>query len=150
MSPRNDNIDVIRSRFHRAANFFNSLAHGRQAGRKSRGNRGHANPTASQRSDRGFNETMVYANRRHFEVEIFDLKTLQKFTLNRLPRFGAQASHAVVGVISGKRGQVHAGDCPQEPSRLPFFFHRSPRPEGLRPALHCAGVHAHLFDPIKI
>ena len=44
-----------------------------------------------------------------------------------MPPLGAQAPHALVGVIAGKSRQIHAGDRAQQPCRLPFFFYRPPR-----------------------
>src|SRR5438309_693702 len=61
-----------------------------------------------------------------------------------------RSSDLLVRIVSGERRQIHASDGTQEPSRLPFLLYRSPRTDGLRPALDSAGVHAHRAHPIQI
>ena len=99
---------------------------------------------------RSFNERVIDANRRDFDAELLDAKFLDQFLLDRLPRFRAQPPHALVGVVAGKRGQIHAGDRAQKPRRLPFFLYSPSRDLRLRAALDGAGVHSHFLHPIQI
>ena len=73
-----------------------------------------------------------------------------KFLLDGLPRLGAQPPHALLSVVARERCQVHAGDRPQQPRRLPVFLHCSPRHLCLRASLHGACVHAHFLHPVQI
>ena len=93
---------------------------------------------------------MIHANRRNLDVEIFDSQAFYEFVLNRLPGLRAQAADALVGVVSRKGREVHAGDGPQQPCRLPVFFHGATRHMTLRPAFHGAGIHSNLLHPIQI
>ena len=67
-----------------------------------------------------------------------------------MPPLRAQTADALVRVISGKSGQIHASDRPQKPGRLPIFFYTSPRDMRLRPAFDCARIDAHLAHPIQV
>src|SRR5437667_443517 len=99
---------------------------------------------------RAVSTNVIDAHRRNLNPEALHPKFLREFLLNRLPRLRAQAPHALVGVIAGKRGQVHTGDGAKQPSGLPFLLHRSPRDQRLRAALDRAGIHAHRVNPIQI
>jgi len=89
-------------------------------------------------------------HRRDFDTKFLDAKFLHEFPLNGLPGLGAQAAHALVGVVPGERSQVHAGDRAQKPCRLPFLLHRSPGYLRLGAALHCARIHPNVLEPIQV
>src|SRR6266852_6977726 len=67
-----------------------------------------------------------------------------------MPSLRAQTANTLVGVIAGKGRQIHTGNRPQKPRRLPFFFHGSSRDMGLSAALDGAGVDADFSDPIEV
>ena len=150
VSPGDDDVDLVRSGLDRAANFGDALGHRRKASGKSRGNGRHSNAAAFERPRRRFDKAVIDANRRDLDFEFFDLQLLYQVVLDGLPGLGAQAAHALVGVVAGKSGQIHAGDGAQQPGGLPFFFHRAARNVSLRPALHRAGVDANLLHPVEI
>jgi hypothetical protein len=81
-------------------------------------------------------------------LQLLDPKLLFNFLLNGMPALRAQTAYALIGVVAGKSGQIHAGDGAQKPRRLPFFFHGSPRDLGLGAALDRAGVDSHFAHPI--
>ena len=90
---------------------------------------------------------VIHADRGNFNIQFFDAESLDQVMLNRLPRFGAQASNALLGVIAGERCEVHAGDGAQQPRRLPFLLYRPARGVTLRSAFDRAGVDANLLAP---
>ena len=93
---------------------------------------------------------MINADRGDLDVQFFDSQLLDQFMLNRLPCFGTEPAHALLGVIAGQRGKVHAGDRAQQPCRLPFLLHRAAGNVTLRPALDRTGVDANLLHPVEI
>ena len=78
------------------------------------------------------------------------ISTAIYFLLDGMPGLRAQAANALVGVIAGKSGQIHAGNRPQKPRRLPIFFYGSSRDMGLNAALDCAGVDSDFSYPIEV
>src|SRR5438132_3137810 len=146
----NDHVDFVRAGFHRAPDFRDTFLERRKAGRESRGHRGHVNAAPLDGASRALDESVIDAHSRDLDIEAFDAQLLHEFLLKRLPRLGAQAAYTLVRIVSGERRQIHASDGTQEPSRLPFLLYRSPRTDGLRPALDSAGVHAHRAHPIQI
>ena len=107
-------------------------------------------PTPLERVQRSFNKRVVYADGSNFNLQFLDPKLLFYFLLDGVPGLGAQTTNALVGVIAGESSQIHAGNRPQKPRRLPFFFHRSSRNMGLNAALDCAGVNADFSYPIEV
>jgi hypothetical protein len=99
---------------------------------------------------RGLNKNMVDANGGDFYLEFFDAEFLDEIVLKRLSSLGAKAPHALIGVIAGKCGEIHAGNCAQKPRRLPLFFYRAARHLRLGAALNRAGVHSNFLHPIQI
>jgi hypothetical protein len=75
---------------------------------------------------------------------------MYEILLHGLPCLGAQTAHTLVRVIAGKCGQIHAGNRPEKPSRLPFLLHRSSRDLRLGTAFDCARVHANFLHPIQV
>ena len=150
MSACDDHVDFIRPGLHRAANFIDALPERRKSGGKTGRDRSHVDPAALDRPASRLHKRVIDAHRRNLNPEALHPKFLREFLLNRLPRLRAQAPHALVGVIAGKRGQVHTGDGAKQPSGLPFLLHRSPRDQRLRAALDRAGIHAHRVNPIQI
>jgi hypothetical protein len=71
----NYDVDLVGTRFYRAADLSNSLLHWGQARRKSRGDSGHSHPATLERSDRSFDEAVIHAGGRYFDVQFFNLKT---------------------------------------------------------------------------
>src|SRR5437879_7183685 len=63
---------------------------------------------------------------------------------------GAQAAHALFGVISRKCCEIHAGNGTQQPCRLPVFFYRTASCMTLRPTFDGAGVHSNLLHPVEV
>src|ERR1700674_3358507 len=106
--------------------------------------------TTLERMQRSFNECVIDANGGDLNLPFLDPKLLFYFLLDRMPGLRAQAANALVGVIAGKSSQIHAGNRPQKPRRLPIFFYGSSRDMGLNAALDCAGVDSHLPDPIQV
>ena len=99
---------------------------------------------------RGFNKQVIHANCGDFHFEFFNSQLVHQILLHRLTRLGTQTAHTLFGVIAGKRGQIHAGDRPQEPGRLPFLLHGSARDLRLGTAFHRACVHANFLHPIQV
>src|ERR1700688_4229746 len=105
---------------------------------------------ALERVQRSFNKRVVYADGSNFNLQFLDPKLLFYFLLDGVPGLGAQTTNALVGVIAGESSQIHAGNCPQKPRRLPFFFHGSSRDMGLNAALDRAGVDSDFSYPIEV
>jgi hypothetical protein len=99
---------------------------------------------------RSFHKNVVHADGGDFYFEGFDAEFPYKIMLKRLSAFRAKAADALVGVITGKRGEIHAGDRAEEPRCLPFLFYRAARYLRLCEALDRAGVHANFLHPIQI
>ena len=97
-----------------------------------------------------FHKRVIHANGSDLNLQLLDPKLLFYFLLDGMPGLRAQTANALVGVIAGKGGQIHAGNRPQKPCRLPFFFHRSSRDMGLNTPLNCAGVDTDFPYPIQI
>jgi hypothetical protein len=107
-------------------------------------------PTALQRVQSSFNKCVVHTDRSDLNLQFLDPKLLFHFLLDGVPGLRAQTANALVGIIAGKRGQIHAGNRSQKPRRLPFFFYGSSSDMGLNAALDCAGVDSDFADPIQI
>src|ERR1017187_6191706 len=150
MGARDHDIDLMRPRFHRPANFRNALGERRQARGKSGGDCRNVNAASLQGVQRGFDEAVVDAHGAHLDAEVLDPEFLYEILLNGLSRLRAQSPHALVGVIAGERGQVHAGNPTQKPRGLPFFLYRPASHLGLRPAFHGARVDPNVLQPIQI
>ena len=150
MGARDDDIDLMRARFHRAANFRDALGERRESGGKSGGDRRNVNAASFQCMQRGFDESVINANRAHLDAEFLDAEFLHEILLDGLSRLRAQSPHALIGVVAGERCQIHAGDRAQKPCGLPFFLHRSARHLRLGAAFHGARVHANFLHPVQI
>jgi hypothetical protein len=107
-------------------------------------------PTALQRVQSSFNKRVVHANGGDLNLQFLDPKLLFYFRLDGVPGLRAQTANSLVGIVAGKSGQVHAGNRPQKPSRLPFFFYGSSRDVGLNAALDGARIDSHFADPIQV
>jgi len=55
-----------------------------------------------------------------------------------------------VSVVSGERGQVHAGDGAQEPGGLEIFLYAAAGSVRLGAALDGAGVDSDLLDAVEV
>src|SRR5579863_9043165 len=108
------------------------------------------NAGAFERAQGSFNEGMINADCSYIDLERFNPKLPHQFCLKRLPCFSAEATHSLLSVIAGERGEVHAGDGAEQPRRLPFFFNAATTNMRLCAAFHRAGVDANVFYPIKI
>ena len=106
--------------------------------------------TTLERMQRSFNKCVIHANGGDLNLQFLDPQLLLYFLLDGVPGLGAQAANTLVGVIAGKSRQIHAGNCPQKPRRLPFFFYGSSRDMRLNAALDCAGVDPHVSYPIEV
>src|SRR5271163_970251 len=145
-----DDIDLMRASLHRAANFINPLLQRRQTGRETSGDSGNVYSAAFERAQCCLYKWVVDADGGDFNLQFFDPEFLFQLRLDGMAAFGAQAAHALISVVAGEGGQIHAGDGAQKPRRLPFFFYSPARDLGLRPALNGAGVDTDLTDPIEI
>jgi hypothetical protein len=106
---------------------------------------------AAFESSRGsFHKAVIHANCCYFDIQFFDSQMLNQFLLNRLASLGAEAAYAVVGVVAGERRQIHTGNGPEKPRRLPFLLHGAARNVRLRTPFHRAGVHSNLSHPIEV
>src|SRR5579871_5490061 len=112
---------------------------------------------SSMRSDKGespagkpVDKAVVHADGRHSDVEVFDAQPPYQVLLDRMNALGAQAAHALLGVVAREGRQVHAGDCAQQPRDLPVFLHRAAQDVALRAPFHGAGVDPHLPHPVEI
>ena len=144
------NVNILCPRFDRAADFRYALGQGRKSCGESGGDSGNSHTAAFKRPSGCFHEPVIDANRCNLEVEIFDTQAFHEFVQNRSPGLRAQASDALVCVVSRKGGKVHARDGPQQPCCLPIFFHRATRHMTLLPAFHGAGIHSNLLHPVQI
>ncbi len=148
--PRDDHVDFVCPRFDRSPNLRDALRQRRQARQEIQSKPPlheyrclPARPAPSRQS-------VINANRRDFDPQLFNPQLVLDLRLNRMPRFRAQPPHPLVGVVARKRSQIHAGDRPQKPCRLPFFFHRAPRRLRLGAPLDRTGIDAHRAHPIEI
>src|ERR1700687_639348 len=107
-------------------------------------------PTPLERVQRSFNECVIHADGSNSNLQFLDPKFLFYFLLDGVPGLRAQTTHALVGIIARKSGQIHAGNRPQKPRRLPLFFHRSSCDMGLNAALDRAGVDSDFSYPIEV
>src|SRR6202521_2071648 len=105
---------------------------------------------ALERVQCSFNKRVVYADGSDLDLQFLDPKLLFYFLLDGVPGLRAQTTNALVVVIAGESSQIHAGNRPQKPRRLPIFFHRSSRDMGLNAALDCAGVDSDFSYPIEV
>src|SRR5260370_26565068 len=105
---------------------------------------------ALERVRGSFNKRVVYAAGSDLDLQFLDPKFLFDLLLDGVPGLRAQTSHALVGIIARKSGQIHAGNRPQKPRRLPLFFHRSSCDMGLNAALDRAGVDSDFSYPIEV
>src|SRR5260370_7061248 len=108
------------------------------------------NSAAFERVESGFDERVVHADGSDLNLKLLDPKVLFQFLLAGMPSLRAQAANALVGVVAGKRRQIHTGNRPQKPRRLPIFFHRPSRDMGLSAPLDRAGVDPHFPHPIEV
>src|ERR1700675_2086535 len=106
--------------------------------------------TALKRVQSRFHKRVIHANRSDFNLQFLDPQLLFDLLLDGVPGLRAQAANALVGVIAGKRSQVHAGNRPQKPRRLPLFFHSSSRNMGLNAALDRTGVDSDFSYQIQV
>ena len=83
-------------------------------------------------------------------MQILNAEAFNNVALQRVARFGAETPDAVGRVVAAQCGQVHARNGAQQPGSLRFLLYGSPRNMGRRAPLHCAGVDAHAFNPIKV
>ncbi len=150
MGASDDHVDFVGAGLDGTLDFGDSFGEWRKPGRESCRDRGHVNPASFNCAARRLDERVVHANSRHLDLQTFDPKLSHDFLLERLARFGAEPKHALVGVVTRKRGEVHARDGAQQPRGLPLFFHRAASPQRLRAALHGAGVHANGIHPIQV
>ena len=150
MRARNDNVDLLRARFHRAVNLLHALGQRIQPRRKPRRNCSHRNARSFKRLHRRLHKHVIHAHRAHGQVQVLNAETLHNVPLQRIARLGAQPPHALDRVVAAQRGQVHARNGAQQPRRLGVFFHRAPRHLRRRAPLHRAGVHPHLVHPVQI
>src|SRR6185437_1761999 len=68
-----------------------------------------------------------------------DLESLDEMVFERAAGFGAEALHALGGVVAGKRGEVHAGDGAEQPGGLPVLFDAAAGADGGGAALDGGG-----------
>src|ERR1700730_6673497 len=106
--------------------------------------------TTLERMQRSFNECVIHANGGDLNLQFLDPKLLFYFLLDRMPGLRAQAANALVGVVTGKSSQIHAGNRPQKPCRLPIFFYGSSRDIGFNAALDCAGGGSAFSYPTEV
>src|SRR3982074_599997 len=150
MSAGDDDVDFIGAGLDGAPDFGDSFGERREPGGESRRDRGHVNPASFNSAARRLDESVVDAYRRYLDVQALDAQLLHDFLLERLASFGTEPKYTLVRVITGKRGQVHAGEGAEQARGLPLFFHRASSYEGLRAVLHGAGVHANGIYPIHV
>jgi hypothetical protein len=122
----------------------------RKTGGKAGGDGGNGNAATLQSFDGSFDKQMVDANGADFDLQFAGAELAEEFLLYGLAGFRAKTFDTFVGVVAGKRGQVHAGDRAQEPGNLPVFFHCAARDQGGGTALDGGGINANGFDPIEI
>ena len=150
MGAGDDHIDLMRARFHRAADFCDTLRERREACRKSGGNCSNVNSASLHCVQRSFDESVIHANRPHLNAEFFDTEFLHEILLERLSRLPAQSSHALIRVIARECCQIHARDRAQEPRSLPFFLDGAACHLRLGAAFHGSRVHANVLQPVQI
>ena len=103
-----------------------------------------------QSVQRCFNKHVVDANCSYLHFEFVNPQFVHQILLHRLPRLRTKTAHALFRVVAGKRGQIHAGDRPQKPRRLPFLLYSSSRYLRLGAAFHRARVHSNFLYPIQV
>src|SRR5260221_13393411 len=104
-------------------------------------------PTALEGVERSFHKRVVDANGSDLDLQLLDAELLFQLLLERVPCLRAQTANALVGVITGKSCQIHAGNRPQKTCRLPFFLYSSSRDMGLNAALDRAVGDPDITDP---
>jgi hypothetical protein len=93
---------------------------------------------------------VIDADSGDLKIKRFDTQFRDKLVLERPAGFGTEAPDAFVGVVAGKRGQIHAGDCAEKPGGLPVFLYSAAGYESLSAAFDGTGIDADIFDPIEI
>jgi hypothetical protein len=93
---------------------------------------------------------VIHANSRNLDAEGLNAKPLHQSFLQRVLGLRAQTAYAFVGVVSGKRRQVHASDSAKQPGSLPIFLNGSPGDVTLRSPFDGTGIHTHLLNPVEI
>ena len=150
MGSRDDHVDLLRARFHRASNLRHSLGKRRKSRGKTGRNRGHPHRAAFQRPTRRFDKAVVDTDRPHLNIQFLNLQPLQQLVPQRIPALGAQSPHALIRIVARKGRQIHARDCAQQPCHLPFFLDAAPQDMALGTPLNCAGIDAYLLHPFEI
>src|SRR5882672_1230462 len=130
MGPGDDHVNLVSAGLDGAPDLRDSLGKRRKSGRESRRDRGHVNPASFNSAARRFDERMVDAHRRYFDLQAFDAQLLHDFPLERLASLGAKPKYTLICVVTRKRGEVHARNGAQQPPGLPFSLHRTASHQG--------------------
>ena len=93
---------------------------------------------------------MVHANGSGGDTSRFDAKFPEDILTHRVAAFSTEPPYTVFGIVSGKSGQVDAGNSLEQPSGLIGFFDRSSAWQRLTSSFNGRGVGLHGSRPVKI
>src|SRR5438270_1899237 len=150
VSTSDDNINLLSSGSYRAPNLADPLRQRRQSSGKSGRNGGDIDVGAFERTQSSLDKCVIHTYGCHLEVEVLKPELLHNGLLHWLTSLCAETQYALLGVITGKSSQIHAGDGAQQPRCLPFLLHRTTSHQALRAALYRAGVDLHVGHPVDI
>src|SRR5579859_2627857 len=97
---RDDDVNFLRACRDGTANFGDAIFEGRQACGKTCRDRGDVDFCAFERATGSFNEEMIDADSSNLNIQIGNAELLHDVMLNRLPRLGAEAANALVGIVA--------------------------------------------------
>ncbi len=100
MSACDNHVDIVGSRFYRAANFGHAFGQRRKAGGESGGNRGNPHAATLEGPHRRLHKSVVHTDGGHLEVQFFDSQALYQVVLKRVTGFSTQAAYAFFGVVA--------------------------------------------------
>src|SRR5262249_44852872 len=118
VSTGDDHINFLSSSFDGALDFGYALFEWGKTRRKARGYVGDRDSTAFESFDGRFDKQMIDTDRADTDIQFANAEPSDEFVLHRLAGLGAETPHALIGVVTGKRGEIHAGDGAQEPGDL--------------------------------
>src|SRR5216684_3278660 len=129
------------ARGDRGANLGDPLGQGTEARREPGRHGRHGDLRAVERLHGDRDERVIDADGAHRELQVLDAQRLNEIAAHGMLSLGTQSQHVGGRVVALQRGEVHAGDGPQQPGGLPLALHGAAGGDRDRAALDGAAVH---------
>ena len=147
---RDDDVDFSGALAHSIVDFGKALRQRRQAGRKTGRHRGNGNSRAVQCLHCVRHHCRINANSTCRDVRIGQAKRFEDILAHRAPRLGAKPADATRRIVTGKRGEIDAGDRLDQPRRLIFLLHRPARRQRRGAAFRRRAVDGDILEPVRL